>query len=152
MTSQHRISTDPPAFIEIVIVQVEDCLFAVDVHAALEVRGREPLLAGPAVVPSQKRVKIRGNLLSVLDLREHLDLGAYEDHCPAMLLLCIDSHTMAIAVDDVPIIHSIPYSHLGPLHVSAVMAPFCLFSIEVAPGKRVPLLDPQALLRAMHAA
>lgn len=76
-----------------------------------------------------------------------LGLGAYGDQCPAMLLLSIAGQTLAVAVDDVPIIHSIPSTRVGRLEVPAAVAPFCSHSVELAPGQRVPVLDPNELLR-----
>lgn len=130
-----------PAFIEVVVVRVGSHLFAIDVEAAVEIRGPETFdRPGSGVRP---HLTVRGHAVPVVDLRQAIGLTAFDHGCPAMLLIQAGAETLALAVDEVQDIESVPCEQVQ----SATDSPFGFCSHRVALGAlgQIPLIDPTRL-------
>ncbi|CAH0239590.1 chemotaxis protein CheW [Stenotrophomonas lactitubi] len=129
------------AFVEVLVVRAGEFLFAVDIEAAVEIRGPEAFdrlasEAGP-------RLTVRGQALPVVDLRLMSGLSGFGYGCPAMLLMATGADLIALAVDEVQEIHSVPGSlvQLG----SRTPFAFCSHRIELSALGEIPLIDPTRL-------
>jgi purine-binding chemotaxis protein CheW len=130
-----------PAFIEVVVVRAGTHLFAIDVEAALEIRGPETFdRAGSSARP---HLTVRGNALPVVDLRQAIGLDAFAHGCPAMLLMQAGAETLALAVDEVREIESVPRHKVQP--ASDIPFAFCSHRIALGDLGEVPLIDPARL-------
>ena len=130
-----------PAFIEVVVVRAGTHLFAIDVEAAIEIRGPETFdRPGSGAHP---HLTVRGHTLPVVDLRQAIGLAAFAHGCPAMLLMATGADLIALAVDEVQEIHSVPGSlvQLG----SRTPFAFCSHRIELSALGEIPLIDPTRL-------
>ncbi len=74
-------------------------LFAIDIQAAVEIRGLEAF--GPADRNGRPTVEVRGQPLPVVDLRRMSGQAAFDGGSPAMLLINAGTATLALAVDEV---------------------------------------------------
>lgn len=116
-------------------------LFAIDVEVAIEIRGPETFdRPGSSARP---HLTVRGHALPVVDLRQASGLSAFAHGCPAMLLMQSGAEIVALAVDEVQDIESVPRHNVRP----AADSPFGLCSHRVtldALGE-IPLIDPSPL-------
>ena len=130
-----------PAFIEVVVVRAGTHLFAIDVEAAIEIRGPETFdRPGSGARP---HLTVRGHALPVVDLRQAIGLSGFAHGCPAMLLMQADAETFALAVDEVRDIESAPRHNVRP----AADTPFgfCGHRIALEALGEIPLIDPTRL-------
>lgn len=132
-----------PAFIEVVVVRAGTHLFAIDVEAAIEIRGPETFdRPGSGARP---HLTVRGHALPVVDLRQAIGLTGFAHGCPAMLLMQAGTETFAfaLAVDEVQDIESVPRHNVRP----AADSPFRFCSNHVALNAlgEIPLIDPTRL-------
>jgi len=130
-----------PAFIEVVVVRAGTHLFAIDVDAAIEIRGPETFdRPGSGTSP---HLTVRGHALPVVDLRQASGLSAFAHGCPAMLLVQAGAETFALAVDEVREIESVPCHKVRP--ASDIPFGFCSHYITLGDLDEVPLIDPARL-------
>jgi len=130
-----------PAFIEVVVVRAGTHLFAIDVEAAIEIRGPETFdRPGSGARP---HLTVRGHALPVVDLRQASGLSGFVHGCPAMLLVQAGTETSALAVDEVRDIESVPRHNVRP----AADTPFgfCSHRIAFEALGEIPLIDPTRL-------
>lgn len=131
-----------PAFIEVVVVRAGTHLFAIDVEAAIEIRGPETFdRPGSGTHP---HLTVRGHALPVVDLRQATGLAAFAHGCPAMLLMQAGAETLALAVDEVRDIESAPCHKVQP--ASDIPFGFCSNRIALGALGETPLID-HALLK-----
>lgn len=130
-----------PAFIEVVVVRAGTHLFAIDVEAAIEIRGPESFdRPGSSARP---HLTVRGHALPVVDLRQASGLSAFAHGCPAMLLMQAGAETFALAVDEVREIESVPRHKVRP--ASDIPFGFCSHRIKLGDLDEVPMIDPTRL-------
>ncbi|WP_240196601.1 MULTISPECIES: chemotaxis protein CheW [Stenotrophomonas] len=130
-----------PAFIEVVVVRAGTHLFAIDVDAAIEIRGPETFdRPGSGTSP---HLTVRGNALPVVDLRQAIGLSAFAHGCPAMLLMQAGAETLALAVDEVREIESVPRHKVRP--ATAIPFGFCSHHVTLGALGEIPLIDPTRL-------
>lgn len=130
-----------PAFIEVVVVRAGTHLFAIDVEAAIEIRGPESFdRPGSSARP---HLTVRGHALPVVDLRQASGLSAFALGCPAMLLMQAGAETFALAVDEVREIESVPRHKVRP--ASDIPFGFCSHRIKLGDLDEVPMIDPTRL-------
>lgn len=116
-------------------------LFAIDVEAAIEIRGPENFdRPGSGTCP---HLTVRGHALPVVDLRQATGLAAFAHGCPAMLLMQAGAETLALAVDEVRDIESVPRDKVWP--ASDIPFGFCSHYITLGELDEVPLIDPTRL-------
>ncbi len=132
-----------PAFIEVVVVRAGTHLFAIDVEAAIEIRGPETFdRPGSSARP---HLTVRGHALPVVDLRQAIGLSGFAHGCPAMLLMQAGTETFAfaLAVDEVRDIESVPRHNVRP----AADTPFgfCGHHVMLDALGEIPLIDPTRL-------
>ncbi|MCR8716823.1 chemotaxis protein CheW [Stenotrophomonas indicatrix] len=130
-----------PAFIEVVVVRAGTHLFAIDVDAAIEIRGPETFdRPGSGARP---HLTVRGHALPVVDLRQAISLSAFAHGCPAMLLIQNGAEIVALAVDEVRDIESVPRHNVRP----AADSPFgfCSHRVTLNALGEIPLIDPSRL-------
>ncbi|MGO4267801.1 MULTISPECIES: chemotaxis protein CheW [unclassified Stenotrophomonas] len=130
-----------PAFIEVVVVRAGTHLFAIDVEAAIEIRGPETFdRHGSGARP---HLTVRGHALPVVDLRQASGLSGFAHGCPAMLLVQAGTETFALAVDEVRDIESVPRHNVRP----AADSPFgfCSNHVTLDALGEIPLIDPSRL-------
>lgn len=130
-----------PAFIEVVVVRAGIHLFAIDVEAAIEIRGPESFdRPGSSARP---HLTVRGHALPVVDLRQAIGLSAFAHGGPAMLLMQAGAEPFALAVDEVQDIESVPRHKVRP----AADTPFGFYSHRIALDAlgEIPLIDPSRL-------
>lgn len=131
-----------PAFIEVVVVRAGTHLFAIDVEAAIEIRGPETFdRPGSGTRP---HLTVRGHALPVVDLRQAIGLDALAYGCPAMLLIRAGAETLALAVDEVREIESVPGPQVQPTNGTPFA--FCSHRIVLSTLGEIPLID-HALLK-----
>lgn len=131
-----------PSFIEVVVVRAGTHLFAIDVDAAFEIRGPETFdRPGSGTRP---HLTVRGHALPVVDLRQAIGLAAFAHGCPAMLLMQAGAGTLALAVDEVREIESVPRSQMQPTNGTPFA--FCSHRIGLGALGEIPLID-HALLK-----
>lgn len=130
-----------PAFIEVVVVRAGTHLFAIDVEAAIEIRGPESFdRPGSGTRP---HLTVRGHALPVVDLRQAIGLSAFAHGCPAMLLMHAGPETLALAVDEVRDIESVPRHKMQPAADTSLG--FCSHRITLGALGEIPLIDPTRL-------
>ena len=130
-----------PAFIEVVVVRAGTHLFAIDVEAAIEIRGPETFdRPGSGTRP---HLTVRGHALPVVDLRQAIGLSAFAHGCPAMLLMQAGAETFALAVDEVRDIESVPRHKVQPATDTSLG--FCSHRIALGALGEIPLIDPARL-------
>lgn len=130
-----------PAFIEVVVVRAGTHLFAIDVEAAIEIRGPETFdRPGSGTSP---HLTVRGHALPVVDLRQAIGLTAFGHGCPAMLLVQASAETLALAVDEVREIESVPRHKVRPTADTSLG--FCSHRIALGALGEIPLIDPARL-------
>ncbi|PTS81037.1 chemotaxis protein CheW [Stenotrophomonas sp. HMWF023] len=130
-----------PAFIEVVVVRAGTHLFAVDVEAAIEIRGPETFdRPGSSARP---HLTVRGHALPVVDLRQAIGLAAFAHGCPAMLLMQAGAESLALAVDEVREIESVPRHKVQP--AADIPFGFCSHHVTLGDLDEVPLIDPARL-------
>jgi len=130
-----------PAFIEVVVVRAVIHLFAIDVEAAIEIRGPETFdRPGSGARP---HLTVRGHALPVVDLRQASGLRGFAHGCPAMLLVQAGTEIVALAVDEVQDIESVPRHNVRP----AADTPFgfCSHRVTLDALGKIPLIDPNRL-------
>lgn len=130
-----------PAFIEVVVVRAGTHLFAIDVEAAIEIRGPETFdRPGSGARP---HLTVRGHALPVVDLRQASGLRGFAHGCPAMLLVQAGAEIVALAVDEVQDIESVPRHKVPP----AADTPFgfCSHRVTLDALGEIPLIDPSRL-------
>ena len=130
-----------PAFIEVVVVRACTHLFAIDVEAAIEIRGPETFdRPGSGARP---HLTVRGHALPVVDLRQAIGLSAFAHGCPAMLLMQSGAEIVALAVDEVQDIESVPRHKVQP----AADTPFgfCSHRVTLDALGEIPLIEPSRL-------
>lgn len=130
-----------PAFIEVVVVRAGTHLFAIDVEAAIEIRGPETFdRPGSGARP---HLTVRGHALPVVDLRQASGLSGLAHGCPAMLLVQNSAEIVALAVDEVRDIESVPRHNVRP----AADTPFgfCGHHVMLDALGEIPLIDPTRL-------
>lgn len=116
-------------------------LFAIDVEAAIEIRGPETFdRPGSGARP---HLTVRGHALPVVDLRQASGLSGFVHGCPAMLLVQAGTETSALAVDEVRDIESVPRHNVRP----AADSPFgfCSNHVTLDALGEIPLIDPSRL-------
>ncbi|MGG6341620.1 chemotaxis protein CheW [Stenotrophomonas indicatrix] len=130
-----------PAFIEVVVVRAGTHLFAIDVEAAIEIRGPETFdRPGSSARP---HLTVRGHALPVVDLRQATGLAAFAHGCPAMLLMQAGGETLALAVDEVREIESVPRPQVQP--TAEFPFGFCNHHVTLDALGEIPLIDPMRL-------
>lgn len=116
-------------------------LFAIDVEAAIEICGPETFdRPGSCTRP---HLTVRGHALPVVDLRQASGLSGFAHGCPAMLLMQAGAETLALAVDEVRDIESVPRHKVRP--ASDIPFGFCSHRIALGALGEVPLIDPTRL-------
>lgn len=131
-----------PAFIEVVVVRAGTHLFAIDVEAAIEIRGHETFDRPDS--GARPHLTVRGHALPVVDLRQAIGLAAFAHGCPAMLLMQAGAETLALAVDEVRDIESVPRHKVRP--ASDIPFGFCSHRIALGTLGEIPLIG-HALLK-----
>jgi purine-binding chemotaxis protein CheW len=130
-----------PAFIEVVVVRAGTYLFAIDVEAAIEIRGPETFDRPGSGTCSH--LTVRGHALPVVDLRQVTGLAAFAHGCPAMLLMQAGAETLALAVDEVRDIESAPCHKVQP--AANIPFGFCSHHVTLGTLGEVPLIAPARL-------
>ncbi len=144
-STQTRAS--PAELFEVVVLRAGTALFAIDVQAAVEIRGPETF--GPADHQGRRTLEVRGQALPVADLRRLSGQPAFGGGSPAVLLINAGSATLALAVDEVLEIET-------PDATPDVSAPaegrvfnFCSRHVRVDATRSAALIEPQSLLAEM---
>ncbi|MDT3558076.1 chemotaxis protein CheW [Stenotrophomonas maltophilia group sp. msm1] len=144
-STQTRAS--PAELFEVVVLRAGTALFAIDVQAAVEIRGPETF--GPADHQGRRTLEVRGQPLPVADLRRLSGQPAFGGGSPAVLLINAGSATLALAVDEVLEIET-------PDATPDVSAPaegrvfnFCSRHVRVDATRSAALIEPQSLLAEM---
>ncbi|AWH32967.1 chemotaxis protein CheW [Stenotrophomonas sp. SAU14A_NAIMI4_8] len=131
-------------FFEFLAVRAGEQWFAVDVQAAVEIRGPETFSrAGGKGRPT---LTVREEALRVVDLRRLSGLSAFESACPAMLLVQASAEVLALAVDEVGEIESVPRERVRAVNPLGFV--FCSQSIAMPDNGQIPLIDPVLLIAA----
>ncbi len=116
-------------------------LFAIDVEAAIEIRGPETFdRPGSGARP---HLTVRGHALPVVDLRQASGLSGFAHGCPAMLLMQNGTETFALAVDEVRDIESVPSTNVQP--AADIPFGFCSHRVTLDALGEIPLIDPSRL-------
>ncbi|WP_313439771.1 chemotaxis protein CheW [Stenotrophomonas sp.] len=136
-------STSRPAF-EVVVLRAGDHLFCIDVEAAVEIRGPETF--DRAGGDARRTLTVRGQALRVVDLRRLSGLSAFAYRCPAMLLVQAGPDVIALAVDEVGEIESVPRERMRAVNPLGYV--FCSQSIALGAQGELPLIDPALLIAA----
>ncbi len=130
-----------PAFIEVVVVRAGTHLFAIDVEAAIEIRG--PEIFDRHGSGARPHLTVRGHALPVVDLRQASGLSGFAHGCPAMLLMQNGTETFALAVDEVRDIESVPSTNVQP--AADIPFGFCSHRVTLDALGEIPLIDPSRL-------
>lgn len=136
-------STSRPVF-EVVVLRAGDHLFCIDVEAAVEIRGPETF--DRAGGDARRTLTVRGQALRVVDLRRLSGLSAFAYRCPAMLLVQAGADVIAVAVDEVGEIESVPRERMRAVNPLGYV--FCSQSIALGAQGELPLIDPALLIAA----
>ncbi len=145
----HSPSAGQPAplsrtFFEFLTVRAGEQWFAVDVQATVEIRGPETFnTAGGEGRPT---LTVREEELKVVDLRRLSGLRAFAHACPAMLLVQASTEVLALAVDEVGEIKSVPREQVRAVNPLGFV--FCSQSIALGAKGVLPLIDPMLLIAA----
>ncbi|WP_323153758.1 chemotaxis protein CheW [Stenotrophomonas maltophilia] len=137
----------PADLFEIVIVRAGTALFAIDIQAAVEIRGLEAF--GPADRNGRPTLEVRGQPLPVVDLRRMSGQAAFDGGSPAMLLINAGTATLALAVDEVLEIETPDASARVPERAAGRSFGFCSRHIQLDPARSAALIEPAALLGAL---
>ncbi|WP_313139321.1 chemotaxis protein CheW [Stenotrophomonas sp.] len=145
----HSPSAGQPAplshdFFEFLAVRAGEQWFAVDVQAAVEIRGPETF--NRARGEGRPSLTVREEALTVVDLRRLSGLAAFESACPAMLLVQASAEVLALAVDEVGKIESVPREQVRAVNPLGFV--FCSQSIALGAQDVMPLIDPMLLIAA----
>ncbi|KKF88161.1 chemotaxis protein CheW [Stenotrophomonas maltophilia] len=133
---------------EIVVMRAGTVLFAIDIQAAVEIRGPEAF--GPADRNGRPTLEVRGQPLPVVDLRRMSGQPAFEGGSPAMLLINAGTATLALAVDEVLEIET-PDASANTPEPAAGQSFCCRLHIQPDPARSAALIEPAALLGALAA-
>ncbi|MBN5032713.1 chemotaxis protein CheW [Stenotrophomonas maltophilia] len=139
----------PADLFEIVVVRAGTVLFAIDIQAAVEIRGPEAF--GPADRNGRPTLEVRGQPLPVVDLRRMSGQPAFEGGSPAMLLINAGTATLALAVDEVLEIEAPDATTRVPELAAGQSFCFCSRHIQLDPARSAALVEPAALLGALAA-
>lgn len=131
-------------FFEFLAVRAGNQWFAVDVQAAVEIRGPETF--NRARGEGRPTLTVREEALTVVDLRRLSGLGGFESACPAMLLVQASAAVLALAVDAVGEIESVPRDQVRAVNPLGFV--FCSQSIAMPESGEMPLIDPMLLIAA----
>ncbi|WP_159091902.1 chemotaxis protein CheW [Stenotrophomonas sp. ZAC14D2_NAIMI4_7] len=131
-------------FFEFLAVRAGEQWFAVDVQAAVEIRGPETF--DRARGEGHPSLTVREEALKVIDLRRLSGLAAIESACPAMLLVRASAEVLALAVDEVGEIESVPRERVRAVNPLGFV--FCSQSIAMPESGEIPLIDPMLLVAA----
>lgn len=145
----HSPSAGQPApsshdFLEFLAVRAGEQWFAVDVQAAVEIRGPETFHRAGG--DGRLTLTVRDEALRVVDLRRLSGLGAFESACPAMLLVQASAEVLALAVDEVGEIESVPRERVRAVNPLGFV--FCSQTIAMPESGEMPLIDPMLLIAA----
>jgi len=132
------------SFFEYLAVRAGEQWFAVDVQAAVEIRGQETF--DRPVGEGGPRLTVRGDALRVADLRRLSGLTPFTYTCPAMTLVRAGVDVIGLAVDEVGDIESVPRKQLRAANPLGYV--FCSQSIAMADNGEIPLIDPALLIAA----
>lgn len=143
----HSPSAGQPApsshdFFEFLAVRAGEQWFAVDVQAAVEIRGPETF--NRARGEGRSTLTVREEALTVVDLRRLSGLAAFESACPAMLLVQASAEVLALAVEEVGEIESVPRERLRAVNPLGFV--FCRQSVAKPEGGEIPMIDPMLLI------
>lgn len=127
-----------PAFVEFIVVRAGTHLFGIDVEAAVEIRGPETF--DPPGSGASPTLTVRDQGLPVVDLRQAVGLPGFDHGCPAMLLMHAGLDLIALAVDEVRDIESVPPQQVQPAADSPF--PFCTHRATLSTGAEVLLINP----------
>lgn len=137
----------PASLFEIIIVRAGTELFAVDVQAAVEIRGPETF--GHPDHRGGPTVEIRGQPLRVADLRRMSGQPAFDGGSPAMLLINAGTTPLALAVDEVLEIETPGPDPDTPEPATGRPFDFCNGPVWLGPARSAALIKPDALLAAL---
>lgn len=145
----HSPSANQPAplshdFFEFLAVRAGEQWFAVDVQAAVEIRGPETFNRTRG--EGRPTLIVRDEALRVVDLRRLSGLAAFGSACPAMLLVQASAEVLALAVDEVGEIESVPREQVRAVNPLGFV--FCSQSIAMPESGEIPLIDPMLLIAA----
>ena len=129
-------------FFEFLAVRAGEQWFAVDVQAAVEIRGPETFNRERG--EGRPTITVREEALTVVDLRRLSGLSAFEFACPAMLLVQASAEVLALAVDEVGEIESVPREQLRAVNPLGFV--FCSQTIALGAKGVLPLIDPMLLI------
>ncbi|MCF3527049.1 chemotaxis protein CheW [Stenotrophomonas maltophilia] len=144
-STQTRAS--PAELFEVVVLRAGTALFAIDVQAAVEIRGPETF--GPADHQGRRTLEVRGQPLPVADLRRLSGQPAFDGGSPAMLLISAGTATLALAVDEVLEIETPDASPDAASPAQGRPFNFCSRHVRVDATRSAALIDPQSLLAAL---
>ncbi|HDS1084010.1 TPA: chemotaxis protein CheW [Stenotrophomonas maltophilia] len=151
MSPPAHSSTDasalPADLFEIVVMRAGTALFAIDVRAAIEIRGPERF--GPVDHPGRPTLEVRGQALPVADLCSMSGQPAFEGGCPAMLLIKAGTSTLALAVDEVLQIETPDASPDVSAPAQGRSFNFCSRHVQIDSARSAALIEPQSLLAAL---
>jgi len=131
-------------FFEFLAVRAGEQWFAVDVQAAVEIRGPETFYRARG--KGRPTLTVRDEALTVVDLRRLSGLGAFAHACPAMLLVQASAEVLALAVDEVGEIESVPREQLRAVNPLGFV--FCSQSVAMPESGEIPRIDPMLLIAA----
>ncbi|WP_275898489.1 chemotaxis protein CheW [Stenotrophomonas sp. B1-1] len=131
-------------FFEFLAVRAGEQWFAVDVQAAVEIRGPETFNRTRG--EGRPTVTVREEALRVVDLRRLSGLAAFGSACPAMLLVQASAEVLALAVDEVGEIESVPRERVRAVNPLGFV--FCRQTIALGAKGVLPLIDPVLLIAA----
>lgn len=137
----HHASPQP--FLELVVVRAGAALFGIDVESAVEIRGPEALTRG---TDGLSRVSVRGQTVPVVDLGLVTGGTRCGARCPAMLLVQAGVQLVALALDEVLTIESVPLGHVHPVSNDGQGLPLCSHRVCLASNQEVALIDPSVAL------
>ena len=119
--------------------------FAVDVQAAVEIRGPETF--DRPISEGRTTLTVREKVLKVIDLRRLSGLTPLSYACPAMVLVQAGTDVIGLAVDEVGEIESVPRERLRAVNPLGYV--FCRQSIALGAKGELPLIDPTLLIAAV---
>ncbi|KAA3600620.1 chemotaxis protein CheW [Stenotrophomonas maltophilia] len=137
----------PADLFEVIVVRAGTVLFAIDVQAAVEIRGPERF--GPADLHGRATLEVRGQPLPVVDLRRMSGQPAFGGGSPAMLLINAGTAPLALAVDEVLEIEAPDATTRVPERAAGQSFGFCSGHIQLDPARSAALIEPVALLAAL---
>jgi purine-binding chemotaxis protein CheW len=138
----------PADLFEIVVVRAGTVLFAIDIQAAVEIRGPEAF--GPADRNGRPTLEVRGQPLPVVDLRRMSGQPAFGWQ-PGHAVDQRRHRNLALAVDEVLEIETPDASANTPEPAAGQSFCFCSRHIQLDPARSAALIEPAALLGALAA-